>query len=326
MAQLALALAAGLLGLIANTGAPMLGSGLPMRLDVVIVLCVAIPAGPAWAALSATIATALVCWHAGHPTLMFVAVLEAVAIGSLVRRRVGIALASAGFWIAAGVPILYGWSAGILQADSGEAPAGALQQVPERRRPGGAGADPGCVAAGARLAGPAARRPDTLLRAQVFDSVIPLAVCPVIVLGLVLGRVVVGESRTSAASWSSAPPSSAAASTNPPRPRAGRDIAGACVGAAPVSDAEAEQMLVREQGVYGTSTKSCCSTGPAAPASAPASSTGGSARPFEGRRVVGDEGLVHRADADRAQLSLERLPRQRLRTAQSPSGRSARRS
>ena len=30
----------------------MLGSGLPMRLDVVIVLCVAIAAGPAWAALA----------------------------------------------------------------------------------------------------------------------------------------------------------------------------------------------------------------------------------------------------------------------------------
>ena len=54
----ALALAAGLLGLIANIGAPTLGSGLPMRLDVVIVLCVAITAGPAWAALSATVATA----------------------------------------------------------------------------------------------------------------------------------------------------------------------------------------------------------------------------------------------------------------------------
>ena len=67
--QLALALAAGLLGLIANAGAPMLGSGLPMRLDVVIVLCVAITAGPAWAALSATIATALVCWHVGRRRL-----------------------------------------------------------------------------------------------------------------------------------------------------------------------------------------------------------------------------------------------------------------
>src|SRR5215203_1649221 len=99
--QLGLALAGGVLGLIANVGAPMLGSGLPMRLDVVIVLCVAITAGPAWAALSAMIATALVCWHVGHPTLMFVAVLEAVAVGSLVRRRVGIALAAASFWIAA---------------------------------------------------------------------------------------------------------------------------------------------------------------------------------------------------------------------------------
>src|SRR5215213_2164062 len=127
--QLGLALVAGLLGLIANAAAPTLASGLPMRLDVVIVLCVAITAGPAWAALSATIATAFVCWQMGHPTLMFIAVLEAVAIGALVRRRVGIALAAAGFWTLVGAPILYGWSAGILQADSGEATAGGLQQA-----------------------------------------------------------------------------------------------------------------------------------------------------------------------------------------------------
>ena len=181
--QLALALAAGLLGLLANIGAPMLGSGLPMRLDVVIVLCVAITAGPAWAALSATIATAVVCWHVGHPTLMFVAVLEAVAVGSLVRRRFGIALASASFWIAAGVPILYGWSAGILQADSGEATAGALQQALN----GVAQAVLVQILAAWPLARTWLRRQQDgplPLRAQVFDSVIPLAVCPVIVLGL----------------------------------------------------------------------------------------------------------------------------------------------
>src|SRR4051812_30978814 len=127
--QLAGGGAAGVLGGMAKLAAPMLGSGLPMRLDTVFVLCVAITLGPAWAALSATIATALVCWNVGHPTLMFVAVLEAVAVGSLVRRRFGIALAAAGFWTVAGAPILYGWSAGVLQADSGEATAGALQQA-----------------------------------------------------------------------------------------------------------------------------------------------------------------------------------------------------
>ena len=175
--QLALALAAGLLGLLANIGAPMLGSGLPMRLDVVIVLCMAITAGPAWAALSATIATALVCWHVGHPTLMFVAVLEAVAVGSLVRRRLGIALAAASFWIATALPILYGWSAGILQADSGEATAGALQQALN----GVAQAVLVQILAAWPLARTWLRRKHDAplpLRAQVFDSVIPLADLP----------------------------------------------------------------------------------------------------------------------------------------------------
>src|SRR5690242_5541679 len=126
---LGLALAAGLLGLLANLGAPTLAAGLPMRLDVVIVLLVAITAGPAWAALAATVSTAGICWQLGHPTLMFVAVLEAAAIGTLARRRLGTALAAAGFWTTIGVPLLYGWSAGVLQADAGEATAAALQQA-----------------------------------------------------------------------------------------------------------------------------------------------------------------------------------------------------
>jgi signal transduction histidine kinase/CheY-like chemotaxis protein len=187
--QLALACVAGLLGLIVNLAAPVLGSGLPMRLDVVIVLCVAITAGPGRAALAATIGTSLMCWRLGDPTLMLVAVLEGVAIGSLVRRRFGIALASAGFWTAAGVPIFYGWSAGVLQAHSGEATAGALQQALN----GVAQA----LLVQILAAWPLARtwlRPENAaplpLRAQVFDSVIPLAVCPVIVLGLGLGGVV----------------------------------------------------------------------------------------------------------------------------------------
>ena len=145
---------------------------------------------------------------------MFVAVLEAVAVGTLVRRRLGIALASAGFWIAAGVPILYGWSAGVLQADSGEATAGALQQALN----GVAQAVLVQILAAWPLARTWLRRQHDApmpLRAQVFDSVIPLAVCPVIVLGLVLGRVVAsGEEQDTAASWSSAPPSSAAVSTS----------------------------------------------------------------------------------------------------------------
>ncbi|MEO5823252.1 MAG: response regulator [Vicinamibacteraceae bacterium] len=189
MRQLALALVAGLLGLIVNLAAPTLPSGLAMRLDVVIVLCVAITVGPAWAALAATISTAVICWQVGHPTLMFVAVLEAVVVGSLVRRRFGIALAAAGFWTAIGVPVLYGWSSGVLQADSAEATAGALQQALN----GVAQALLVQILAAWPLARTWLRRGQDgsmPLRAQVFDSVIPLAVCPVIVLGLALGRVV----------------------------------------------------------------------------------------------------------------------------------------
>jgi signal transduction histidine kinase len=186
---LALALAAGLLGLLANLGAPTLAAGLPMRLDVVFVLLVAITAGPAWAALAATVSTALICWQLGHPTLMFVAVLEAAAIGSLARRRLGTALAAAGFWTTVGVPILYGWSAGVLQADAGEATASALQQALN----GVAQALLVQILAAWPLARTWIRRDDETpvpLRTQIFDSVIPLAVCPVIVLGLALGRVV----------------------------------------------------------------------------------------------------------------------------------------
>ncbi|MFI5079056.1 MAG: cache domain-containing protein, partial [Vicinamibacteria bacterium] len=250
--QLALALAAGLLGLLANIGAPMLGSGLQMRLDVVIVLCVAITAGPAWAALSATIATSVVCWQVGHPTLMFVAVLEAVAVGSLVRRRIGIALASASFWIAAGVPILYGWSAGILQADSGEATAGALQQALN----GVAQAVLVQILAAWPLARAWLRRQHDgplPLRAQVFDSVIPLAVCPVIVLGLGLGRVVAsGEEQDIRRELVER---AAIIGSRIDEHLRAHDLAAASlalrVGAAPVSDVEAEGMLVSAQRVYG---------------------------------------------------------------------------
>ena len=270
--QLALALAAGLLGLLANIGAPMLGSGLQMRLDVVIVLCVAITAGPAWAALSATIATSVVCWHVGHPTLMFVAVLEAVAVGSLVRRRFGIALASASFWIAAGVPILYGWSAGILQADSGEATAGALQQALN----GVAQAVLVQILAAWPLARTWLRRQQDgplPLRAQVFDSVIPLAVCPVIVLGLGLGRVVAsGEEQDIRRELVERAAISAAVSTSTCAPTTWRRRHWRCAsaprrGATP----RPSRYWSRRSASTATSTRSCCSTGPGRLASAPAS-------------------------------------------------------
>ena len=293
----------------------MLGSGLPMRLDVVIVLCVAITAGPAWAALSATIATALVCWHVGHPTLMFVAVLEAIAVGSLVRRRVGIALAAAGFWIAAGVPDpLYlerrHPPGRLRRGDRGRPAAGA-----ERRRPGGPRADPGRVAAGAHLAAAASTTRPMPLRAQVFDSVIPLAVCPVIVLGLALGRVVAsGEEQDTRRELVER---AAIIGSRVDEYLRAHDLAAASlalrVGAAPVSDAEAERMLVSAQRVYGDFDKIVLlDRAGDARVGASVLQRGGAA-PFARPRLVGDQGILHRADADRAELSLERLPGQRLR-------------
>jgi signal transduction histidine kinase len=189
--QLLLAVGAGLLGLAINMWAPTLSAGLPLRLDVIIVLFVAITAGPAWAALAAVVSTSLISWQLGHPVLMLVAVLEAAAIGTLVRQRLGTALASAGFWTVAGAPLFYGWSAGVLQADSGEAAAAALQQALN----GVAQALLVQILAAWPLAhawvgGRRDHDAPVPLRAQIFDSVIPLAVCPVIVLGLALGRVV----------------------------------------------------------------------------------------------------------------------------------------
>ncbi len=249
--QLALALVAGLFGLAVNAAAPTLGSGLPMRLDVVIVLCVAITAGPAWAALSATIATSLICWQIGHPTPMFVAVLEGVAVGSLVRRRFGIALASVGFWAAVGVPIFYGWSAGVLQADTGEATAGALQQALN----GVAQALLVQILAAWPLARAWLRREDDApvpLRAQVFDSVIPLAVCPVIVLGLGLGRVVSsGEEQDTRRELAER---AAIIGSRVDEYLRANELAmaslGLRVGALPENDVEAQRMLLSSHGAY----------------------------------------------------------------------------
>jgi hypothetical protein len=250
--HLALAVAAGLLGLAVNLVAPTLGSGLPLRLDVVIVLCVAIVAGPAWAAISAVIATSLVCWRLGHCTLMFVAVLEAVTVGALVRRHLGTALAAVGFWTGIGVPILYAWHAWILQADAGEGAAATLQQALN----GVAQAFLVQILAAWPLAGTWLRRNAAApmpLRAQVFDSVIPLAVCPVIVLGLVLGRVVSSaeehETRRALAERAAIIGSRVDAYLR------SYDLAAASlarrIAQAPVSNADAERILLSAHAVYG---------------------------------------------------------------------------
>jgi signal transduction histidine kinase len=249
---LAFAVAAGVLGLLLNRWAPLLAPGLPMRLDVVFVLCVAIVAGPGWATLAAAIATSLISSQLGHPTLTFVAVLEAAIVGTLVRRRLGMALASAGFWVIVGAPIIYGWSAGLLQADTSEATASALQQALN-----------GVVQAllvQIVTASPLARSWATLahdapmpLRTQVFDSVIPLAVCPVIVLGLALGRVVAnGEEDDSRRDLVER---AAIIGSRIDEHMRAHELAVTSLalrlGARPTSTAEAERMLVETQQVYG---------------------------------------------------------------------------
>jgi two-component system, sensor histidine kinase len=186
----ALALAAGLVGMAANAWSPIVGAGLPLRLDAAIVLFVAMTTGPVWAALTAAIATAAVSWQMAQPVILLAAVLEGVAVGTLVRRQHGMTLAAAAFWMFGGVPLVYGWCAYVLRADPGEATAAALQQALN----GVAHA----LLVQVVVALPQVRdwvrrrhQPAPLpLRVQIFDSVIPLAVCPVIVLGLALGRVV----------------------------------------------------------------------------------------------------------------------------------------
>ena len=190
-----LALAAGLLGLAVNAASPVVGAGLPLRLDAAIVLLVAITSGPVWAALAAAIGTAWVSWHFAQPIVVLVAVLEGIAVGALVRRQHGMTLTAACFWTLVGVPLLYGWCAFVLRADSGEATAAALQQALN----GVAQA----LLVQVLVSWPLVRtwvgrthQAPLPLRTQIFDSVIPLAVCPVIVLGLALGRVVAaGEDR-----------------------------------------------------------------------------------------------------------------------------------
>ena len=91
------------------------------------------------------------------------------------------------------------------------------------------------------------------LRAQIFDSVIPLAVCPVIVLGLGLGRVV--SSNEEQDTRRELTERAAIIGSRVDEYLRAHDLAAASlalrVGAAPVDDAEAEAMLVSAQRVYG---------------------------------------------------------------------------
>ena len=182
------------------------------------------------------------------------------------------------------------------------------------------------MAAGAHLAAAASTTRRLPLRAQVFDSVIPLAVCPVIVLGLVLGRVVAsGEEQDTRRELVER---AAIIGSRIDEYLRAHDLAAASlalrVGAAPVSDAEAERMLVSAQRVYGDFDKIVLLDRAGERARRRERPARRRRQAVRGPRLVGDQGILHRADADRAELSLGRLPRQRLRSHRARSGASAR--
>ncbi len=242
---------------------------------------------------------------------MLVAVLEGAAVGALVRKRVGTALAAAGFWTAIGVPILYGWSTGVLRADAGEATAGALQQALN----GVAQALLVQVLAAWPLARTWLRRQHDVpmtLRAQVFDSVIPLAVCPVIVLGLVLGRVV--SSGEDVDTRRELAERAAIIGSRVDEYLRAHELATSSLAqrlaAAPVSDAEALRILVVVAGALRRHREDRPDRPPRRGAGRHQHPAGG----VRGEGVVGDQGLLHETDADGRQLSLGRLPRERLRS------------
>ncbi|HEY8549253.1 MAG TPA: ATP-binding protein [Vicinamibacterales bacterium] len=187
--RLLLAAAAGLAGALLIRWVPPFLDRLALRLDGVLTLFVALTLGPLWGALTASMASVQTSLQLGHPLASVLAVLEALTIGFLVRGRVNPTLAAVAFWACAGVPFIVlagNWGLGMdLQAVLPIALKRALSGIvsavlvhlltrwsPIRVLIGGGG--------------PGASVP---LRTQVFESFVPIAICPVLVLGMGLARV-----------------------------------------------------------------------------------------------------------------------------------------
>jgi signal transduction histidine kinase/uncharacterized membrane protein len=196
---LLVSLGAGIAGDLAIRAAPPLLDGMVLRFDGACSLLVACVLGPFWGALTALVGTAYLSAVYGTPALTVLAMVEAVAVGWLVRRRMLPVLATLGTWSLVLGPcsfaffsVIYALPAGltaiivaksVLNAVLNAVLAQVLASRPLVRR----------VMTGER----AVMAPPTL-RAQIFESVVPLSVFPVLILGLGLGLTFTGNEERNA--------------------------------------------------------------------------------------------------------------------------------
>ncbi|HXE90262.1 MAG TPA: hypothetical protein VNK82_04785 [Terriglobales bacterium] len=102
-----LSLAAGALGFLLNSWSVPLFADVPLMFGGVLPLAVALLCGPYWGALAAALAAGRTLTLLGHPYAIAAVVLEAAAVGLLVRRRWMPLAADLLYWAVAGVPLLY---------------------------------------------------------------------------------------------------------------------------------------------------------------------------------------------------------------------------
>ena len=113
-----LALAAGVLGFLFNGwDLPVLGQ-VSLIFGGIFYLFVALALGPIWGLVAAVLASlrTLTLW--GHPWAVPVFALEAVAVGTLARRRLPPVIAALVFWLVVGVPFLIAIHVGGLESHS----------------------------------------------------------------------------------------------------------------------------------------------------------------------------------------------------------------
>lgn len=100
-------LAAGILGFALNSWSVPLFAGGSLILGGILPLAVALLYGPYWGALAAALAASRTLTLWGHPHAVLPFVLEAAAVGFLVRRRWMPLAADLFYWALAGAPLLY---------------------------------------------------------------------------------------------------------------------------------------------------------------------------------------------------------------------------
>ncbi len=102
-----LSVAAGALGFLLNSWSVPLFTGVSLIFGGIFPLAVALLYGPYWGALAAALAASRTLTLWGHPYAIPGFVLEAAAVGFLVRRRWMPLAADLFYWAIAGVPLLY---------------------------------------------------------------------------------------------------------------------------------------------------------------------------------------------------------------------------